>query len=155
MQLKWHLSYARGYMELGLLDEAAAELTKIGAQDSDRTAVLEVKAELHQEQKDWASARDVTAELCRRQPGNAGWWIMFAYSTRRAGSLNAAEAILLAAERLHPDDATILFNLGCYACQRGDLSLASKRVHQAIELDPKFEELAKTDSDLEALRASS
>lgn len=124
------------------------------SEDRDSTEVLAVRAQLHQEQRNWEVARDVAAELCRREPENAGWWIMFAYSTRRAGSLNAAEAILLAAEKIHPDEPTILFNLGCYACQRGDVPLAVRRVQRATDLDSSFKALVETDPDLEALRAA-
>ena len=64
----------------------------------------------------------------------------------------AAESILLDAERAHPREATIQFNLGCYACQRGDLPAARRRVDRAIALDPAFREAAATDPDLAALR---
>lgn len=154
MQSKWHLSYARGYLELGLIAEAAAELSKMSTGDLNSTEALSIRAQLYQEQRNWAEACEISAELCRREPENASWWIMFAYSTRRAGSLNAAEAILLAAEKIHPDEPTILFNLGCYACQRGDIGLAARRVRRATEIDASFQELIETDPDLEALRAA-
>jgi hypothetical protein len=51
-------------------------------------------------------------------------------------------------------EPTIQFNLGCYACQRGDLNSARTRVDRAIALDPKFSVLAATDPDLAPLRAS-
>jgi hypothetical protein len=80
-------------------------------------------------------------------------WVTWAYATRRCESLDAAEKILLAAEAQHPAEATIQFNLGCYACQRGDLATARRRVDRAISLDAKFTAAAATDPDLAPLRA--
>ena len=58
-----------------------------------------------------------------------------------------------AAEQRHPEEATIQFNLGCYACQRGDLKVARERVTRAIALDAAFQQAASTDPDLAPLRA--
>jgi Tfp pilus assembly protein PilF len=43
------------------------------------------------------------------------------------------------------------FNLGCYACQLGDIDQAKERVRRSIELDAKFKMLALDDPDLEPL----
>ena len=154
MTAKWHLSYARGYTELGLLTEAAAELELVSEAARQTTEFLDVQALLFQGQGKWSGLQEVAGELCRRHPENPAWWIMCAYGARRAASLNEAEAILLDAHRHHPEDATILFNLGCYACQRGDLALARTRVEKAIGIDPRFREAAASDPDLSALRGT-
>ena len=140
MDLKWRLSQARGYLGLGMVAEA------------DQTEVLALRAAVLQEQSDWPPLEEVARELVRRQPTESGWWITWAYATRRNRSLAAAENILLDAERAHPREAAIQFNLGCYACQRGDLLAARQRVDRAIALDPAFREAAATDADLATLR---
>jgi hypothetical protein len=43
------------------------------------------------------------------------------------------------------------FNLGCYACQVGDLEEAKIRIGRAVELDAKFKLLALDDPDLEPM----
>ena len=77
-----------------------------------------------------------------------------AYATRRVDSLASAEAILRDAEIRHPEEPAIQFNLGCYACQRGDLAEARRRVDRAVALDASFRQQATTDDDLAPLRAS-
>jgi len=57
----------------------------------------------------------------------------------------------LDAEVKHPQDANIQFNLGCYACQLGDLKEAKSRVAAAISLDPRFRLAALDDEDLKPL----
>ena len=90
----------------------------------------------------------------RRAPAEASAWVTWAYATRRADSLQAAEKILLEAEHHHPAEPTIQFNLGCYACLRGDLDVARRRVDRAIALDKKFAAAAATDPDLGRLRGA-
>lgn len=154
MDPKWRLSQARGYLSLGMIEEAAAELDHLPAEMARETDVLALRALVLQKQARWAPLAEAAHELVRRQPAESGWWITWAYATRRSDSLAAAEAILLEAERTHPREATIQFNLGCYACVRGDLAAARRRVDQAIALDRSFTEAAATDSDLAPLRES-
>ena len=153
MQPKWRLSHAQGYLGLGMVAEAAAELERIPAPERDEPAALALRIAVLQERSEWPALRVLAAEFVRRAPGEAAAWVTWAYATRRAESLVAAEKILLDAERVHPAEPTIQFNLGCYACQRGALAEAQRRIDRAIALDKTFAALAATDSDLEPLRA--
>lgn len=147
------LSHVQGYLELGMLAEAGEELARIEEPLASSTPVLVLRVALLHEQKDWPQARDCAREWVRREPAEPAGWISWAYATRRADSLEAAERILREAVERHPADPTIQFNLGCYACQRGDLAAARVHVDRAIALDEKFRELAATDPDLAPLRA--
>ncbi len=148
------LSHARGYLELGMLNEAAAELNRIPLPQADDLEVLSVRLAVLQEQENWPILRDLALYVVQRVPTEAAGWVTWAYAARRADSLAEAEKILLAAEAQHPKEPTIQFNLGCYACQRGDLVVARQRVDRAIKLDSKFAQAAKTDPDLAPLRAA-
>ena len=155
MQVKRRLSYAQGYLELGMVAEAAAELAQIPDAEREALAVIAVRLAVLQEQKNWPALCALAGDFVRRSPQEPAAWVTWAYATRRTDSLAAAERILLEAEQRHPSDPTIQFNLGCYACQRGDLVAARQRVDRAIELEPKFVKSAATDPDLAALRESS
>ncbi len=154
MQLKWLLSHTRGYLELGMVEEAAAELDRIPELSASEFDVRVLRSLVLQEQKHWVRLVPIAASLAREKPDDPGWWIMWAYATRRAESITAAEKILLEAERHHPKEATIQFNLGCYACQLGDLKKARARVNCAVTLDDNFREASLVDPDLLPLRES-
>jgi Tfp pilus assembly protein PilF len=154
MHVKRHLSYAQGYLELGLVAEAAAELERIEPEAQNQHEVIGVRMAVLHEQKDWPTLAEVARRFVQGAPKEAAAWVTWAYATRRSESLAAAEKILLEAEQQHPTEATIQFNLGCYACLRGDLVAARRRVDRAIALDPKFAEAAATDDDLATLRAA-
>lgn len=152
MQPKWRLSHMQGYLGLGMVKEAAAEWKQLPQDARDTTPALALQMALLQAQEAWPALRDVAIEYVRRTPEDAGGWITWAYATRRAETLAAAEEVLIVAETKHPGEPTIQFNLGCYACQRGDLAEARRRVDRAIEMDASFRELAGTDPDLAPLR---
>jgi Flp pilus assembly protein TadD len=152
VDLKWRLSHARGYLGLGMAEEAAAELAQVPATAAQETEVLELRALVLQEQEQWPALVETARQLVLRRPSEAGWWISWAYATRRSRSLEAAETILLEAERTHAQEATIQFNLGCYACLRGDLTEARRRIGRAVALDKSFREAAASDPDLARLR---
>lgn len=155
MSFKRHLSYARGYLELGMLAEAELELTRIRPPHDRTPDCMSLRLMLLQEKQDWQTLAVFAAECAQHMPDDPGVWVTWAYAARRAHSLIQAERILLEAETHHPSEPTIQFNLGCYACLRGDLADAKRRVDRAITLDPKFGPAAATDPDLAALRAVS
>jgi tetratricopeptide (TPR) repeat protein len=154
MELKWQLAHARGYLGLGMVEEASTELDQVPDALANETDVLALRAVVLQEQARWPALADIAGKLVLRRPAEAGWWIIWAYAARRSQSLASAEAILLNGEKAHPDEPTIQFNLGCYACQRGDLVEARRRVDKAIAIDPSFRKNAADDTDLEPLRAA-
>lgn len=137
-----------------MLDEAEAELDRIPPPLGEEVEVLAVRLAIFQERQNWPALRDLARLLVASSPGEAAGWVTWAYAVRRADSLAEAEKILLAAETQHPEEPTIQFNLGCYACQRGDLAAARLRVDRAIALEPRFADAAKTDPDLAPLRAA-
>jgi Flp pilus assembly protein TadD len=149
---RWLLSHARGYVELGMFDAAARELAALPEAVAEGEEALDLFAAVHHERRDWSALARVSEKLVQLRPDSAGAWVTWAYAVRRATSLAAAERILLSGREHHPRHPTILFNLGCYACQRGDLALARRLVEAAGAIDATFRALAETDEDLEPLR---
>lgn len=142
---------ASGYIELGMLEEAAKTLEGIRAEDETRSEVLSVRLGLYMAEKRWALAAQVARHLVESGPENAGAWVNLAYSVRRSESLSEAERILLKARSFHPNDALITYNLACYACVAGHTEEAKSRLQLAFDLAPSFRDLAREDLDLRPL----
>lgn len=85
------------------------------------------------------------------EPQQAQWWIHLAYGTRRADSLERARDILMRAEKHHPEEPIIKFNLACYACQLGKIEDARGYLEQATRRAKSLRLLALSDPDLEPL----
>jgi hypothetical protein len=103
------------------------------------------------EEEKWKPAADAGAVLCAREPNVPGFWVQWAYATRRHSGLMEARAILLRGVGLHLREAVFHFNLACYEAQLGNLDDARGLLETACHLDAHFIELAQTDPDLEPL----
>ena len=131
--------------------EAERALREIDTEDKGRKEVLAAQVELYMAAQKWSLVAEVARHLVDIEPGNAAWWINLAYATRRAEGIDKAQALLLQARKLHPDNAIIAFNLSCYACVTGDLEQAKTHLKNAIALDSNIRGLALRDQDLQTL----
>ena len=151
------LSAAVGWMELGNAAEAAAELEKISAENQAQPDVLEVRWLLLAQARRWDDALQVTQALVQAAPHRSSSWLHHAYAMRRAasGGLRQAWDALLPAHEKFPKEATIAFNLACYACQLQQLEEARSWFHRALTLGGKYKikAIALGDSDLQPLWA--
>ena len=146
-----HLNAAIGYLELGMLDEAAGELENLPPEGRTSSAVLCVRMEIYRSAKKWSLMEVVARELWKRHPDDSAYWINLAWAVRRADSIEAAQIILLEALEKFPNDAMTNYNMGCYACLLGAMEEAKKFVGDAIKLDSKYKLMALDDPDLESL----
>ncbi|HET9508171.1 MAG TPA: DUF1028 domain-containing protein [Gaiellaceae bacterium] len=93
------------------------------------------------------------AELRRLLELQLRWSFLKRASGRReAGRPEDGVEVLAEGLRRYPDDATILYDLGCYESLAGRLDDALVHVRRALELDESLRPLAAADSDLDALR---
>jgi len=113
------------------------ELEHIPAPDRERAGRARAALAGWQERCDGPPLRALAAEFVRRARARPPAGDMGLCHAPRE-SIAAAEKILLEAERLHPAEPTIQFNLGCYASQRGALAEARRRVDRAIGVGPKI-----------------
>ncbi len=145
------LSAARGYLELGMLQEANAELEEIDAFCRSVPEVLAVRLQIYQSMAKWELMEVVAKRLSQHDPENPQWPISVAYATPRAVSIGAARVILLDALTRHPEEPIVHYNLACYGCQLGELQAARDHLKRAFALDPSCRLTAIEDKDLEPL----
>ena len=146
------LRYAEGYLALGMKADAAEALGEISVAEAQCLPVLAMRAAVYQELADWGRAAEAATGLCERDPDDAAHWIQRAYAVRRARNIEEAREILHRGLELHPEDATIHFNLACYEAQLGRLEVARAYLAKACRLSEACVEMARTDPDLAPLR---
>ncbi len=147
-----HISYANGYRELGMYQDALEELEKIEGPDGKDRSTRLLRLAVYTDQEDWPLVAREAGSLVQEFPEEVAYWIQWAYGSRRSESVCAARTILLRALRLFPEEPCILYNLGCYACVEGEFGEALDMVSQAIAFDESYAKLAKKDEDLKALQ---
>ncbi len=68
------------------------------------------------------------------------------------GDWDSAILILKAQLVEDPGNANVLYNLACAECRAGERREALRHLGRAVELEPRFAELASADSDLDMIR---
>jgi Flp pilus assembly protein TadD len=152
----FRVSAAEGWLELGDLVEARAELDEVSPPSRNHPAVLEVRWTLLASEKDWETALEVGRTLLQLAPENAVAWLHHAYALRRAkaGGLPAAWDALWPALEKFPENGTVAYNLACYACQLQKLADARLLLQRALTVGGRdtILQMALRDPDLEPLR---
>jgi tetratricopeptide (TPR) repeat protein len=146
-----NITAALGYVELGMFLDANEELEKIDTCHRDLPEVLVIRLQIYRALEKWALMQLVARRLAVNEPDKVQWTVLWAYATRRAESIEAAQRILLEAVERIPKAAIFHYNLACYECQRGDVEVAKARLQHAFNLDPKFRLKALEDEDLQPL----
>ena len=149
---KVHWSRANGYFELGMLEEAELELCSLPEElpwgKRRRALLLNIRQSLER----WEDMRDLAHGLRMEFPEDSEWWIADAYATRRFESIDAARKILLEGLVHHYENATIRYNLACYACKLGSPGECMDFLKEAVKREPNFKQLAVEDEDLLEVR---
>lgn len=150
-----HLSATLGWLGLGVVKEARAELAQVSAENQNHPATLEVRWLLHTHEKNWDRALEIARAEIAIAPEESSGWLHRAYALRRVdegGLPQAWEALLPAAEQF-PEEPVIAYNLACYACQMLQLDLARDWLCRAIATGKKGEikKMALADDDLKPL----
>jgi tetratricopeptide (TPR) repeat protein len=149
-----HLRAAGAYIEMGMFDEAQAEMEQIDPSYRLLPELLAARIPLYRALKKWDLIAVVARKLTEWNPEEPGNFVDWADAICRTESIHAAHAILTRAASLHPTDPTIQFNLACYEAQMGNLDRAKAHLKRATEIDAKFRLMALKDPDLERLRFS-
>ena len=150
-----YLSAAIGWLGLGNLAEAKAELAQISESHRQHPDVLELRWDIAAMEKEWQQALETARALLEVAPERcSGWWRQ-AYALRRVpdGSIKKAWDALLPAFDKFPQESIISYNLACYACQMGQLDAARTWFNRAMVIGGKerIKPQALADSDLEPL----
>jgi tetratricopeptide (TPR) repeat protein len=153
--LMHRLNAILGWVELGNIEEAKEELRSIPSELQQRMEVLEIRWIIGAQEGDWDEALRAAEGLVKHAPDKASGWLHRAYAMRRAASggiPQAAEALLPAVEKF-PREATIPYNLACYACQMAELEEARRWLAEAVKRGglKKIKGMALRDPDLEPL----
>jgi len=148
---------AVGWLELGNLAEARAELAQVSEGQQEHPDVLELRWSISAEEKRWDEALQIAQAQVRRAPMRSSGWLHQAYALRRGptGSIQKAWEALLPAFDKFPKEPTIPFNLSCYACQLRQLDVARDWLNRALAVGgkEKIKQMALEDTDLEPLWA--
>lgn len=146
------LEYAKGFITLGLWEEALGELRRIRKMDISRVDVRATRVDAYMAGKQWDQVITAAKALTQLHPEEESAWIAWAYALRERQEVEKAQRVLLDGELLHGKTSGVLhYNLACYASLLGNTVEAKKRLKRAVSMDKQWLEAALEDKDLEAL----
>lgn len=146
-----HLRAACAYLELGMFDEAQAEMEKSVPLRRLLPEVLATRIPLYRAREKWHLMAIVARKLTEWNPEKPEHFVDWASAIRHLESIDAAHAILTRAAGLHPNDGAIQFNLAFYEAQLGNVPKAKMHLKCAVGIDPKYRLTALEVPDLEPL----
>ena len=111
--------------------------------------VMNMRIKLYNQGKFWEALVAVSKYVADKAPRVVHGWSNWAYALRMQDRYSEAKEVALKALKLHPDDAALCFNLGCYCSLLGEIREASEHVKKAIALDKRYQEESVGDTDLD------
>jgi len=148
-----HLSSATGWLQLGNPTEALADLGKVSAEHREHHEVLHLEWHIHAQNKDWESCVEIGRVMVNLHPHDVAGWINQANALFYLKRAQEAFELLESVRGKHPKNEAIPYNLSCYACQFGDLTLAMDCYQEAAQVGDreKIREVALQDPDMEPI----
>ena len=143
---------AQGYSELGMVDDALAEIDTLPAEVAEHATVVEMRIHVLRQARRWKPALTASRVLCRVAPDKASGFIHTAFCLHELGRTAEARDTLLSGPPLLHAESVYHYNLACYECTLGNLDLARLHLEKSFELDKSLKEFSKTDPDLAGLR---
>ena len=146
---------AIGWIGLGCVDEAEAELNQVSPANRTHPEVLDVRWAICAHRQNWTAALEIARAELAASPEDASGWLHHAYALRRVSADGLARAwdALLPAAKKFPDESVIPYNLSCYACQLNQLDSARHWLNRAMVAGTKekIKKMALADEDLKPL----
>jgi predicted Zn-dependent protease len=148
-----HLNAAQGWLELGDINEAKADLDRVRHEFRHLPEVLEVRWQIAAKQHKWNECVEIAVQIVDRAPKRESGWIQRSYALHEMKRTREALDCLLPATGLFPDNWLIQYNLACYCCQLDEPERALVFLAHACRLgdSKEIKAMALNDSDLKSI----
>jgi len=143
---------AEGYSELGMLDDAIAQLDQLDAVHQDRLEILRLRVDILLRKQDWKDALQLSLRFCAMNPNQPYGYVHAAFCLHELGRTSEAKQTLLDGPAVLLDEPVYYYNLACYDAVLGNLEQAKVYLRASFRLDKSFQQLAKKDPDLKQIR---
>jgi predicted Zn-dependent protease len=143
---------AEGYFELGMLDDALAQLNQLDTENRDRLEILRMRVDILLRKQDWKDALRLSLQYCATNPNQPYGYVHAAFCLHELGRTSEAKQTLLDGPAALLDEPVYYYNLACYDTVLGNLEQAKAYLRASFRLDKSFQELARNDPDLKQIR---
>jgi hypothetical protein len=149
-----HLTTAEGFLDLGMVDEAWAELDEIEPMERAHPSVISMRLRILERMERFETGGEIARGAVRVHPDELGLWLLGSRQVRATEGIGSAMEFLLGSGERFTSKAAYWFELACLHCQDGDLDRTAECTRRAVDLDRSFQMRVLDHPDLEPLRAS-
>jgi tetratricopeptide (TPR) repeat protein len=143
--LLWTLSFARGYLELGMIREADRELGQLDLDDKCRSEVIDLRIQVLLARRQWRKADRLARVAIRMFPGLIEFYRHAANACEALGDVAEAKRTWCSVPTLFHQSGYFHYKIAGYEAQLGNADRAQEHVALALRLDPSIGD------DLEAI----
>ena len=151
MALQHYIEAAQGYLELGMVDEALAELERVPEAERLHEDVEQLRVYILMRARRWDEAIAVCLALRAERPELTLSYIHGAFCLHELGRTTEAMRLLQEGPASLLREPIYYYNLGCYHAVLGNPEEAQSCLRTSFNMDDKFREIARYDPDLEGV----
>jgi len=126
---------AQGYLELGMVEEALAELIAVQSPMISDPDLIEMRLHILMQGGRWSDALASAEELLRLNSSALSAYIHGAFALHELGRTTEARDLLLKGPQVLRNDPTFHYNIGCYEAVLGNNDSAMRRLKKSFALD--------------------
>lgn len=145
------LQVAEGYGELGMFEEALAELEAVPSAQQRELRISQARMFLLLQFKQFRSALEVSRQLCEDYREQPVGFIHAAFCLHELGQTAEARDLLISGPQALLEEATYYYNLACYNAVLGETQQALAYLRTSFKMNKKFREIAEHDPDLSTI----
>jgi predicted Zn-dependent protease len=146
------LEKARGYIDLGMFDEASKVVASLPEERQKSPEAKEMQIVILLDRQKLEEAFTLSRDLAESDPENHAGFIQGAYALHAMNKTQAAIDFLQTGPHSLRDDQCYFYNLACYELALGRSEAALTWLTQSIQLDSRNRTRALNDPDLKSLR---
>jgi len=152
--LQHYIDGAKGYLGLGMAEEALAELDRVPAPDRNHKDVEQLRVYVLMRARRWPEALAASQALRVHNPDLSLGYIHGAFCLHELGRTVEAMKLLQEGPASLRNEPVYYYNLGCYYAVLGNPGEAQSCLRTSFSMDEKFREIARYDPDLEGVIGS-
>jgi tetratricopeptide (TPR) repeat protein len=152
---RWTLSFANGYLGLGMLEKAEKELAKLPPADHHRPEALSLAGRILMARQNWDEALKLFAIGRVLYPDTSDFYIQAAIAYEMTERVLESKNMWKLVSRPIRQSGLAHFNLARCEAKLGNLRAAKRHLAKAVLLDPQFQTVLAQEPGLEQLLQSS
>lgn len=146
--LEWALSFARGYLELGMFTHAEAELRKLPTSAQELPAVMSLKSHLLVARRRWRRVVAHARRAVRLFPEAPEYYIHAATAFDMLGCREESRQVWESAPEVVRTNGVLHLHVARFEARLGNVDAAREHLASAIDLDPRLRSVASSDPHL-------